>query len=151
MCFSEFPQNFLYFIHQHLVVSPENSNVHLAYLFITQKKIMCFSHAAAAAAKPLQSCPTLCDPINGSSPGSPIPGILQAKILEWVAISFSMHESKKRKCSRSVVPDFATPWTAAYQAPPPMGFSRQEHWSGLPLPSPGTLLYKVGNQQGPTV
>ena len=109
MCFSEFPQNFLYFIHQHLVVSPENSNVHLAYLFITQKKIMCFSHAAAAAAKPLQSCPTLCDPIDGSSPGSPIPGILQAKILEWVAISFSMHESKKRKCSRSVVPDSLRP------------------------------------------
>ena len=45
--------------------------------------------AAAAAAESLQSCPTLCDPIDGSSPGSPIPGILQARILEWVAISFS--------------------------------------------------------------
>ena len=45
--------------------------------------------AAAAAAKSLQSCPTLCDPIDGSPPGSPVPGILQAKILEWVAISFS--------------------------------------------------------------
>ena len=45
--------------------------------------------AAAAAAKSLQSCPTLCDPIDGSPPGSPIPGILQARTLEWVAISFS--------------------------------------------------------------
>ena len=85
---------------------------------------------AATAAKSLQSCPTLCDPIDGSPPGSPVPGILQARILEWVHIS---HESEKWKWSRSV---FATPWTAAYQAPPSMGFSRQEHWSGLPLPSP---------------
>ena len=46
-------------------------------------------HAAAAAAKSLQSCPTLCDPINGSPPGSTVPGILQARTLEWVAISFS--------------------------------------------------------------
>ena len=99
----------------------------------------------AAAAKPLQLCPTLCDPIDGSPQGSPVPEILQARTLEWVAISFSMHESKKRKCSRSVVPDFATPWTAAYQAPPPMGFSRQEHWSGLPLPSPECLTRKLKN------
>ena len=62
-----------------------------------------------------KSCPTLCDPIDGSPPGSPIPGILQIRILEWVA---------------------ATPWTAAYQALPSMGFSRQEYWSGVPLPSP---------------
>ena len=46
-------------------------------------------HAAAAVAKSLQSCPTLCDPIDGSPPGSPVPGILQARTLEWVAISFS--------------------------------------------------------------
>ena len=45
--------------------------------------------AAAAAAKSLQSCPTLCDSIDGSPPGSPVPGILQARTLEWVAISFS--------------------------------------------------------------
>jgi len=45
--------------------------------------------AATATAKPLQSCPTLCDPIDGSPPGSPIPEILQARTLEWVAISFS--------------------------------------------------------------
>ena len=91
---------------------------------------------AAAAAKSLQSCPTLCDPIDGSPPGSPIPGILQARILEWVAISFSNAWKWKAKvkllsCARLLV----TPWTAAYQAPPSMGFSRQEYWSGVPLPS----------------
>ena len=48
------------------------------------------SAAAAAAAKSLQSCPTLCDPMDGSPPGSPVPGILQARTLEWVAISFKM-------------------------------------------------------------
>ena len=53
--------------------------------------------AAAAAAKSLQSCPTLRDPTDGSPPGSPVPGILQARTLEWVAISFSMHESEKWK------------------------------------------------------
>ena len=86
---------------------------------------------AAAAAKSLQSCPTLCDPIDGSSPGSPVPGILQAKILEWAAISFSNAWKWKVKVkSLSRVQFFATPWTAAYQAPPSMGFSRQEYWSG---------------------
>ena len=91
--------------------------------------------ASAAAAKSLQSCPTLCDPINGSPPGSPIPGILQARTLEWVAISFSNSWKWKVK-SLSRVQLLATPWTAAYQAPPSMGFSRQEYWSGVPLPSP---------------
>ena len=92
-------------------------------------------NAAAAAAKSLQSCPTLCDPIDGSPPGSPIPGILQARTLEWVAISFSNAWKWKVKVkSLSHVRLFVTPWTAAYQAPPPMGFSRQEYWSGLPLP-----------------
>ena len=93
--------------------------------------------AAAAAAKPLQSCLTLCDPIDGSQPGSPIPGILQARILEWVAISFSNAWKWKVKVkSLSHVWLLATPWTGAYQAPPSMGFSRQEYWSGVPLPSP---------------
>ena len=93
-------------------------------------------HAAAAAAKLLQSCPTLCDPIDGSPLGSPIPGILQARTLEWVAISFSSAWKWKVKVkSLSCVPLWATPWTAAYQAPLPMGFSRQEYWSGVPLPS----------------
>ena len=89
-----------------------------------------------AAAKSLQSCPTLCDPIDDSPPGSPVPGILQARTLEWVAISFSSAwkwEVKVKSFSR--VRLLATPWTAAYQAPLSMGFSRQEYWSGVPLPS----------------
>ena len=103
--------------------------------------IYCFS-AAATAAKSLQSCPTLCDPIDGSPLGSPIPGILQARTLEWVAISFSNAWKWKVKVkSLSCVQLFATPWTAAYQAPPSMRFSRQEYWSGVPLPSPDILLY----------
>ena len=93
--------------------------------------------AATAAAKSLQSCLTLCDPIDGSPPGCPIPWILQARTLEWVAISFSNARKWKEKVkSLSSVRLLATPWTAAYQAPPPsMGFSRQEYWSGVPLPS----------------
>ena len=91
---------------------------------------------AAAAAKSLQSCLTLCDPIDGSPPGSPVPGILQARTLEWVAISFSNAWKWKVKVKMlSRVQLLATPWTAAYQASPPVGFSRQEYWSGLPLPS----------------
>ena len=92
---------------------------------------------AAVAAKLLQSCPTLCDPIDGSPPGSPVPGILQARILEWVAISFSNAWKWRVKVKLlSLVWLVATPWTAAHQAPPSMGFSRQEYWSGMPLPSP---------------
>ena len=95
------------------------------------------SAAAAAAAASLQSCPTLCDPIDGSPPGSAVPGILQARTLEWVAIAFSNAWKWKVKVkSLSRVPLFATPWTAAYQAPPFMEFSRQEYWSRVPLPSP---------------
>ena len=96
--------------------------------------------AAAAAAESLQSCPTLCDPIDGSPPGSPVPGILQARTLEWVAISFSNAWKWKvqvKLLSRAQL--LVTPWTAAYQAPPSMGFSRQEYWSGVPLPSPTNL------------
>ena len=89
----------------------------------------------AAAAKSLQSCPTLCDLIDSSPPGSTIPGILQARTLEWVAISFSNAWKWKVKVkSLSSVWLFSTPWTAAYQAPLSMGFSRQEYWSGVPLP-----------------
>ena len=84
--------------------------------------------AAAAAAKSHQSCPTLCDPIDGSLPGFPVPGILQARTLE----------------SLSHVWLLATPWTAAYQASPSMGFSRQEYWSGLPLPSPQMRKLMLG-------
>ena len=145
-------------------------------------------YAAAAAAKSLQSCPTLCNPIDSSPSGFSIPGILQARTLEWLAISFSnagkwsesevaqscptlsnpMDHSlpgssvhwifqarvlewgaiafsnawqwKVKGNSLGRVWLFATPWTAAYQAPPSMGFSRQEYWSGLPLPSPTTIL-----------
>ena len=93
--------------------------------------------AAAAADKSLQSCPTLCDPIDGSPPGSFVPGILQARTLEWVAISFSNAWKWKVKVkSLRHVQMFTTPWPAAYQAPPSMGFPRQEYWRGVPLPSP---------------
>ena len=88
-------------------------------------------------AKSLQSCPTLCDPIDSSPSGFPIPGILQARTLEWVAIFFSnAWKWKVKGKSLSHVRLLATPWTAAHQAPPSMGFSRQEYWSGVPLPSP---------------
>ena len=93
--------------------------------------------AAAAAAKLLQSCRALCDPVNSSPPGSPVPGILQARTLEWVAISFSnawKWKVKVKSLSRARL--IVTPWTAAHQAPLPMGFYRQKYWSGLPLPSP---------------
>ena len=102
---------------------------------------VCFSAAAAAAAKSLQSCPTLCDPIDGSPSGSTIPGILQPRTLERVAISFSNAWKWKVKVkSLSRFRLFWTPWTASYQAPPSMWFSRQEYWSGVPLPSPVFLL-----------
>ena len=100
--------------------------------------------AAAAAAKSLQSCPTLCDPIDGSPSGSAVPGILQARTLEWVAISSSNAWKWKVKVkSLSRVRLFETPWTAAFQAPPSMGFSRQEYWSGAPLPFPKHALGKI--------
>ena len=111
------------------------------YFFFLLLTLLCsFSNSSiryAAAAKSLQSCPTLCNPIDGSPPCSPIPGILQARTLEWVAISFSSAWKWKVKVKLfSHVRPSATPWTAAYQAPPSMGFSRQEYWSGVPLPSP---------------
>ena len=91
----------------------------------------------AAAAKSLQSCPSLRDPTDGSPPGSGIPGSLQARTLERVAISFSSAGKwKVRVKLLSRVQLFTTPWTADHQAPPSMGFSRQEYWSGLLLPSP---------------
>ena len=95
--------------------------------------------AAAAAAKLLQLCLTLCDPIDGSPPGSPSLGFSRQE--HWSGLPFPspMHESEKWKVKvklLSCVRLLATPWTAAYQAPPSMGFSRQEYWSGVPLPSP---------------
>ena len=91
-------------------------------------------------AKLLQSCPTICNPMDSRLPGSSVHGILQARILEWVAISFSNAWKWKVKVkSLSRVWLFATPWTVAHQAPLSIGFSRQEYWSGLPFPSPGNL------------
>ena len=102
------------------------------------------------------SCVRLCHPIDGSPLGFSVSGILQARILEWVAISFSNSwkwKAKVKSLSRAQL--LATPWTAAYQAPPSMGFSRQEYWSGVSLPSPvsnscrchqGFLCSSVGKQ-----
>ena len=99
-----------------------------------------------AAAKSLQSCPTLCDPINSSPPGSQVPGILQARTLEWVAMSFSNAWKWKVKVkSLSPVQLCVTPRTATYQAPPSMGFSRQEYWSVVPLPSPNVYNTRIQN------
>ena len=158
--------------------SPSGSSVHgncpgkntgvgchaLLWIFTTQgpnpglplcMQILYLSHqgipaaaAAAAAAKSLQSCPTLCDPIDGSPPGFPIPGILQARTLEWVAISFSKAWKWKVKVNLpSRVRLLGTPWIAAYQAPPSKGFSRQEYWSGSPVPSPrGSLRCTISEQ-----
>ena len=104
-----------------------------------------------AAAKSPQSCPTLCDPTDGSPPGSPVPGILQARTLEWVAVSFS----NAGNCF-SRVQLFASLWTVARRAPLSMGFPRHEYWSGLPRAPPGdhpnpvikptSLLFCTGQQ-----
>ena len=105
-----------------------------------------------ATAKSHQSYPTLCDPIDGSPPGYSVPGILQARTLEWVAISFSNAWKWKVKVkSLSHIRLLATPWTAAYQAPPSMGFSRQEYWSGMPLPSPTIVLVSTNHQHESTI
>ena len=105
---------------------------HIIEYFLSSK--FCFWNSVAT--KSLQSCPTLCDYIDSSPPGSSVPGILQARTLEWVAISLSSAWKWKVKVkSLSCVRLLVTPWTAAYQAPLSMGFSRQEYWSGVPLPS----------------
>ena len=121
---------------------PHTANSYwLSILHMVMHMFRCYSLNAAAAAKLLQSCPTLCDPIDGSPWGSPVPGVLQARTLEWVAISFSNERKWKVKVKLlSLVRILATPWTAAHQAPPSMVFSRQEYWSGVPLPSPINVL-----------
>ena len=114
-----------------LALDSENLNLNLISAII-----ICVNLDVFLTAKSLQSCPTLCDPIDGSPSGFPVPGILQARTLEWVAISFSNAWKWKVKVKLlSCIRLLATPWTAAYQAPPSMGFSRQEYWSGVPLPS----------------
>ena len=109
----------------------------LGYMWLAGKtSAIVNAAAAAAAAKLLQSCPTLCDTIDGGPSGSSVPGILQARTMEWVVISFSnAWKWKVKGKSLSRVQLLATPWIAAYQAPPSMGISRQEYWSGLPVPS----------------
>ena len=105
------------------------------------KPVSLCSCLAAAAAKSLQSCPTLCDPKNGSPPGSPVPGDSPGKNT-GVGCHFllqCMKVKSESEVARSC-PTLSDPWTAAYQAPPSMGFSRQEYWSGVPLPSPHALL-----------
>ena len=94
------------------------------------------AYAMLCYAKSLQSCPTLCAPRDGSPHGSPIPGILQAKTLEWVAILLQcMKVKSEREVARSC-PTLSDPMDCSHQAPPSMGFSRQEYWIGVPLPSP---------------
>ena len=89
-----------------------------------------------AAAKSLQSCRILCDPIDGSPWGSPVPGILQARALVWVAISFTNTWKLKVKVKLlSHIWILATLWTAAFQAPLSMGFSRQEYWRRFAIDS----------------
>ena len=98
------------------------------WLYSLQPNMEKLYAAAAAAAKSFQSCPTLCDPIDGSPPGSPVPGILQVRTLEWIAISFSNAWKWKVKVKLlSHVRLLVTPWTATYQAPRSMGFSKQEY------------------------
>ena len=105
------------------------TSVHLRKLKLYQIFIWPQHYDTAAAAKSLQSCPTLCSPISGSPPGSSVPGILQARTLEWVAISFSNAWKWKLKVkSLNCVQLLGTPWTAAYQAPPSKGFPRQEYY-----------------------
>ena len=124
-------------------VPSQNEQFHkIPWWFVYTESLRCTA-AAAAAAKSPQSCPTLCDPIDGSPPGCPVPEILQARTLEWVAISFSSAWKWKVKVkSLSRVRLLVAPWTAAYQAPPSMGLSRQEYWSGVPLPSLWDVLVK---------
>ena len=120
--------SFQIYSHTHTHVSTYTQYIQSSYL----STLYGSSISLAAAAKPRPSCPTLCDPIDGSPPGSPVPGILQARTLEWVAIAFSSAWKWKVKVkSLSRVWLFATLWTTAYQAPPSMGFSRQEDWSGM--------------------
>ena len=121
-----------------------SSTIMLLNTFFTISTLFSPSGTPAAAAKLFQSCPTLCDLIDDIPPGSLVPGILQARTLEWVAISFSNAWKWKVKVrSLSRVWLLATAWTVALQAPPSMGFFRQEYWSGVPFPSPitGILIY----------
>ena len=112
-------------------------STHAHWLPGTEIRHIFYYTTARQSGTAMTLCPTLCNPTDGSPPGSPVPGILQARTLEWVAISFfNAWRWKVKVKSLSHVRLLATPWTAAFQAPPSMGFSRQEYWSGVPLPSP---------------
>ena len=130
-------------VHQEIGERPRHRCWHLVRSLSWELGKGDYVTAAAAAAKSLQSCPTLCEPIDGSPPSSPVPGILQARRLEWVAISFSNAWKWKVKVKAlSRVWLLATPWTAAHQAPPSMGFSRQEYWSGCHWCYPFKIPYE---------
>ena len=108
----------------------------ILYHWATMEAQLIVCYAMLCYAKSLQSCPILCDPIEGSPQGSAIPEIFQARTLEWVAISFFYAwkwKVKVKSFSRAWL--LVTPRTAAHQGPPSMGFSRQEYWSGVLLPS----------------
>ena len=138
----------MWLLHTSLWLSVKLHSLTIMESYILAKNILnTVQFMSHAAAKPLQSCPTLYDPIDGNPPGFPVPGILQARTLEWVAISFSKAWKWKVKVKLlshvllfatplNHVLLFATPWTATHQAPPSMGFSRQEYWSAVPVPSP---------------
>jgi len=105
--------------------------------------------AAAAAAKLLQSCPTLCDPMDSSPPGYSVPGFSRQE--HWSGLPFPspMHACMLSRFSH--VQLCVTLWTAVHQAPLSTGFSRQEYWSGLPFPSPTSLQNSVGRVWNPSV
>ena len=107
-----------------------------------RERVFCSCFWKLVAAKSLQSCPILCNTIDGSPPGPPSLGFSRQEYWSGLPFPSPMHESGKWKVkvkSLSRVWLLATSWTTAYQAPP-MGFSRQEYWSRGPLPSPETRL-----------
>ena len=127
-------------------VTPSTATGQVSLSITNSQSLLYWVVAAAAAAKSLQSCLTLCDPIDGSPPGFSVPGVLQARTLEWVVISFSNASKWKVKVKLfSRVRLLANPWTATYRVPPSMGFASQEYCSWVPLPSPIEWLVLLFN------
>ena len=128
-------------------IEPASDSLPLSHQKSLNKAYEGRNKITATAAKSLQSCPTLCDPMDCSLPGFSVHGILQARTLEWVAISFSNEWKWKVKVkSLSCVWLLSTPWTAAYQAPTSMGFSRQQYWNRVPLPSPNIIIVAANSE-----